>query len=92
MLCRLFSYSRQAYYKRNDEADFAKEAIIQIILSRVAEIRNHNPKIGGVKLFIMLNAELGKEEAFPGRDSFLAILRQHALLLKPVKSNNTHLS
>lgn len=38
ILCGLFGYSRQAYYKRDDEDDFAREAMVQIIVYKAASL------------------------------------------------------
>ena len=82
MLCGLFGYSRQSYYKRQDEQEFAKEAIIQIIVYKARAYREDNPRLGGVKLFHMIRSNVGESVIFPGRDAFLEILRQHGLILK----------
>lgn len=82
MLCGLFGYSRQSYYKRQDEEDFAKEAIIQIIVYKARAYRECNPRLGGVKLFHIIRSSVGESTVFPGRDAFLEILRQHGLILK----------
>lgn len=82
ILCGLFGYSRQAYYKRDDEDDFAREAMVQIIVYKAAAYRQDNPRLGGVKLFHMIRSSVGEGTVFPGRDAFLGILRQHGLILK----------
>ena len=79
--------SRQAFYKKKtDEAEkLARE--IQI-LDAVHEIREQDPGIGGVKLWLML-CELFNTGWMPGRDSFLNLLRRHGLMQKPRRSRST---
>ena len=50
-LCRLFGYSRQSYYKRNDN-DFAEDAIKPLIVEKVKDYREENPGLGCSKWHI----------------------------------------
>lgn len=82
-LCGLFGYTRQAYYKRDDEAQFRKHAIESIITERVREYRSANPRIGAVKLYILIRKQFDSDDGyFPGRDAFINILRSNSLLLR----------
>ena len=58
------------------------------ILDAVHEIREQDPGIGGVKLWLML-CVLFNTGWMPGRDSFLNLLRRHGLMQKPRKSRST---
>ena len=82
-LCGLFGYTRQAYYKRDDETQFRKQAIEVIITERVRELRRDNPRIGAVKLHMLIGEQFDcNEGSFPGRDAFINILRENSLLLR----------
>jgi putative transposase len=80
-ICRLFGRSPQAWYHLKDHQDEGamKEAII---LEKVRIIRNEQPKIGVIKLRIMLQQELEKEHLKIGRDCFFRLLRENGLLIK----------
>lgn len=83
-LCRLFGYSRQAYYKRlHCEQEEALQTAI--IVDLVNEIRTDIPRIGGKKLRVMLKKQLAKHDIEVGRDGFFDILRANDLLIKPRK-------
>ncbi len=58
------------------------------ILDAVKEIREFDPGIGGVKLWLML-CEMFNAEWMPGRDSFLALLHRHKLMQKPRRHRST---
>lgn len=83
-LCRLFGYSKQAYYKhcssRHQEA--CKESIL---LDIVEEIRSQMPRTGGRKLHLMLSDRV-PEAMQMGRDSFFGFLARHGYLLRRRRS------
>jgi len=69
-----------------------KEALI---LEKVRLIRNKQPKIGVVKLRVILQQELEKEHLKIGRDCFFRLLRENGLLIKSkrrhfVTTNSNH--
>lgn len=78
-LCRLFGYSKQAYYKRKTRsATFAQH---QNVLQSVQRIRQQLPRCGARKLQYMLNiagASTGKKV---GRDYLFSLLRNQGLLV-----------
>ncbi len=85
--CDLLGHSRQAFYKKKtDEADHLAREIR--ILDAVREIREIDPGIGGVKLWLMLS-EMFNTGWMPGRDKFMNLLRRHGLMQKPRKSRST---
>jgi len=51
----------------------------------VQEIRHYQPKIGGKKLYRLLQDELGRMNSPAGRDKFFDILRNAGLLVKKKK-------
>ena len=85
--CDLLGHSRQAFYKKKtDEAEqLAREVRI---LDAVREIRETDPGIGGVKLWLMLSV-MFKTGWVPGRDKFMNLLRRHGLMQKPRRSRST---
>ncbi|WP_144428943.1 IS3 family transposase [Chryseobacterium sp. StRB126] len=78
-ICRLFGYSKQAYYKRKKQPDSRnhQERIIELVLS----IRKKMPKIGTRKLYILLKNDFEKESLQVGRDQLFKILRANYLLI-----------
>lgn len=84
-LCRLFGFSRQAYYKHQDNTD---RLCMQhaLILDKVREVRTLMPKIGSLKLHYMLRPELAAHHIDIGRDRFCTLLRDNDLTLKRNKS------
>lgn len=83
-LCRLFGFSRQAYYKTValKEQQSIKEALV---VDLVRHQRSIMPRIGSLKLHYLLSPDLGAHHIYMGRDRFRALLRDHDLLLKPRK-------
>jgi len=57
------------------------------ILDAVREIREIDPGIGGVKLWLMLGV-MFNTGWMPGRDKFMNLLRRHKLMQKPRKSRS----
>lgn len=81
-LCRLFGYTRQAYYGRQNRQSI-RQLQEGIILDLVYEIRLKIPRIGGKKLFFMLEESFEGHGIQIGRDRFFDLLRAHDLLIKP---------
>ena len=83
-LCRLFGYSRQAYY---DYLNLSSERSMQeaLALDMVKEIRKLMPRIGSFKLHHMLTEPLKEHRMHIGRDRFCALLRENDMLVKPKK-------
>lgn len=80
-LCGLFGYTRQAYYKRRQGQ---QKQLLQtaIIVDLVNQKRHCIPRIGGRKLFHMLDKDFKAHHIYIGRDRFFAILRENDLLIK----------
>ena len=85
--CDLLGHSRQAFYKKktDEEAQLSREIRI---LDTIHEIREIDPGLGGVKLWLML-CVMFNTGWMPGRDKFLKLLRRHGLMQKPRKSRST---
>ena len=75
-VCRLFGFSRQAFYKRQKrlikDTKEHKELLIQI-----QSIRNTMPRIGSLKLYHMLQPFMEKNNIKLGRDRFFKLMKLH---------------
>jgi transposase InsO family protein len=76
----MFEISRQAYHKRQKTT--IKQSLQQsILLQVVRDIRKTQPRVGGRKLYHMLN-----QQGFTcGRDELFKLLKENQLLVKPIK-------
>ena len=80
-LCGLFGYSRQSYYKHGGD-DFKPLALEPILVERVKRYREENPRLGSVKLWLLLKRQLDETGCFPGRDAFIEMLRRNGLMVR----------
>lgn len=85
--CRLFGHCRQAYYQLSIDHERQSKRNREIV-SAVKQIREEDPGLGCLKLFIMICSIFGREQV-PGRDSFFKLLRRHKLMLKRPKPRRT---
>lgn len=79
--CKYFGYSRSAYYdwtKRKSEQE-AKEGLV---LELVREHRRIHPRIGGRKLYKLIEGDLTSLSISVGRDKLFDLLRSSGLLVK----------
>lgn len=83
--CRLFGYSRQAYYKRKQMSSCYKELHSQVV-DLVQAYRIKMPRLGTRKLYYLLAQEFAVHELKIGRDKLFAILRANHLLIRAKKS------
>ena len=83
-MCRIMGISPQAYYKAMKKAS-SEILSEEIIIDLVKEKRRKLPRVGGRKLYLMLQEQLRNLPVSIGRDKFFEILRKHGLLVKPVK-------
>ncbi len=79
-LCALSGVSRQAFYKRDEDAMLARLAIEQFVVQYVMEVRSKDPKIGMDKLWRMYSGKF-PEEYRVGRDVFRSIMHERGLNL-----------
>ena len=79
-LCGLFGYSRQSYYKRDDN-DFADDAIEPLIVEKTRDYRKDNPGLGCSKLYLIIKKLFEETGCMPGRDAFIEILRKNGLMV-----------
>ena len=77
-LCGLFGYSRQSYYKW-DNQEFAANAIEPLIVEKVSEYRKANPGLGCAKLYLIVKRLFDENDNMPGRDAFIELLRKKRL-------------
>jgi len=80
----VFGISKQAYYKRIN-AFKEKEMKNQVVLQKVAEIRQELPQTGTVKLWEHLKPILPQLEVKMGRDTLNSLLRDKGLLIRKTK-------
>jgi len=80
-ICKIYSISRQSYYKgiKRQAEQKLKEVII---LEMVQNIRKQMPRIGSKKLYILLTQEMDFGQLNIGRDAFMDILRANGLFVK----------
>ena len=81
-VCRRLGMSRQNYYaqrKRRERQAVEAELIIQLVQRE----RQIQPRVGGRKLYRMLEPELAAAGVTLGRDRFFEVLRGADLLLEP---------
>lgn len=81
LCCSLLGYSRQAYYqyqKQEEKEAFQSELIVQEVLRH----RKLQKRIGGRKLFGMMNNFLHQHAIGMGRDAFFNVLREYGLLVR----------
>lgn len=83
-LCRLFGFTRHAYYKKG----WSEEKLVMsnaIIIKRVKEIRADLPRIGTRKLQFMLTDTLTEHNIIIGRDSLFDLLAHYGMLVRKRK-------
>lgn len=80
-LCGWFGVTRQAYYQHNwvgIETTLEQE----LVLKEIIEIRKRHPKIGGRKLYVLLEPFLLSHQIKMGRDAIFNLLADNNLLIK----------
>lgn len=81
-VCRRLGMSRQNYYARRQRRQ--RQAVdVDLIEQMVLEERRLQPRLGGRKLYQMLQPELRAAGVKIGRDRFFEVLAQRNLLLEP---------
>jgi len=89
--CNLFGYNRQVYY-RSKARVFQYQQRAEVVVSLVNAVRSKMPRLGGKKLYHLLECEL--KELGIGRDKLFDILRANHLLIKPKRqyhiTTNSH--
>ena len=93
-LCGLFGKSKQAYYKHDADLEMRRRAIEELTVRYIVEVREKDPGIGGLKIWIMYVREFGRESAI-GRDRFCEIFDRYGYKLRrrkraPRTTDSTH--
>jgi putative transposase len=83
-MCAYFGITRQAFYKSKKQVT-KKKLETSMVVELVKEKRRKMPRLGGKKLYFLLEDNLSKIGKI-GRDKFFDILRENDLLVKPKKS------
>jgi putative transposase len=84
----LLGYSEQAYHKaeRHEEASVeTKESLENSMKALIAQIRQRMPRIGGEKLWVLLEKRLKNQGLRIGRDKFVALYAELGFALKKRK-------
>lgn len=85
-LCRLFGYTRQAYYER--ERYISRQCLVDdIVLSLVRGVRKDFPRMGCRKLLICLQSRFEQAGLEIGRDAFIELLGRNNMLVKRRRSH-----
>lgn len=87
-LCRLFGYSRQAFYKHH-RLELVRQSQNGLIIQQVMNIRKEQPRCGTRKLLVMLQPFLSKNNIFISRDKLFHLLSKNKLLIRKRK-RSTH--
>ena len=84
VLCGLLGVSKQAYYKRDENAELAKAAQEEFALQYIREVRPKDPGIGGMKLWHMYRREFSVVCPM-GRDRFEDLIDHWGLKVRAIK-------
>jgi len=89
--CRLLGITRQAVYQREQRTE-QRVTELAPIQGMVMELRRFMPRLGGRKLYFLLKPAFAARGIKVGRDGFFDYLREHRLLVQPVKryTKTTH--
>lgn len=90
-LCSLFGKRRQWYYKKSTVV-VSENQRAKLLTALIEYYRGLCPRIGGVKLYLLLASDLGKEVTH-GRDAFLKFYAEKNFRLprnKPIHTTNSN--
>lgn len=77
-MCRLFGYSKQAYYKRSSGK---KKGHSVILRSLILKVRSQLPKLGVRKIYYLIQDDLKEAGIKVGRDTLYDFMRNEGLLV-----------
>lgn len=83
--CKLLGYSRSTFYEviqNQKERQVQKTKVEKYILDFVQKIRSDLPRIGGKKLYYLINQQADRSQFKFGEKRFFEVLRNHNLLIK----------
>ena len=81
-LCELFGYSRQSFYNKVEDNEFAENAIEPLIVEKAKDYRQDNPGLGCAKLYLIIKRLFESTGCMPGRDAFIELLRKNGLMVQ----------
>jgi transposase InsO family protein len=89
--CTLLGISRQAVYQREKRIE-QRSTELAPVKDLVLALRRFMPRLGGRKLYFLLKPKLDEQGIKLGRDGFFNYLRDHRLLVQPIKryTKTTH--
>ena len=89
--CKLLGITRQAVYQREKRIEQRSIALAPV-KGMVMEVRRFMPRLGARKLYFLLKPMFVAQGIKLGRDAFFEYLREHQLLVKPLKryTKTTH--
>ena len=89
--CKLLGISRQAVYQREKRIE-QRSTELAPVKDLVLALRRFMPRLGGRKLYFLLKPKLDEQGIKLGRDGFFNYLRDHRLLVQPIKryTKTTH--
>ena len=79
-LCTLLGYTRQAYYK-NQNQRYQQQCEAELIIQQVQKHRLLQPRLGTRKLVVLLEVFMKEHQIKMGRDALFDLLRTHRLLV-----------
>ena len=85
-ICRLLGHTPQAYYKHQSKT-MRLHLQEGMILQQIQQVRKLQPRCGGRKLFVELQAFFKEYNIKMGRDAFFNLLRRNKLLVRKLKRN-----
>jgi len=80
-LCGLLGVTKQAYYKHDPDVELRRAAQEEFALQYIRSVREIDPGIGGMKLWLMYCRDFGQEGRI-GRDRFCAIIDRYGFKLR----------
>ena len=83
--CKLLGITRQAVYQREKRIE-QRTMELSPVKEMVLEVRRFMPRLGARKLYFLLKPTFEERGIKLGRDGFFDYLREHRLLVEPVKS------
>ena len=89
--CELLGITQQAVYQREKRIEHRAIELVPV-KTMVMDARRFMPRLGARKLYFLLKPRFEEQGIKLGRDDFIDYLRDHQLLVKPVKryTKTTH--
>ena len=85
--CKFLKMSRQTYYEYKKNLGYTKNYFrYESVLQKVREIRRKHPRMGTVKLYVMLSEFISQNGIRIGRNVFNRVLRENNMLVR-IKRN-----